>query len=121
MKINVFFIYVNFIVRGNDKESFLKCNVSVANVCQKVQHIRCMDTLQQEFLKQIGARIKQVRKDKGLSQSEVANRCGKERQSYQRVETGNINPTIWYLQHIATALDVELKELLNTELVKPKI
>lgn len=76
--------------------------------------------LQKEFLVQLGARIKQIRTEKGLSQSEVANRCGKERQSYQRVETGNINATIWYLQHIATALDVELKDLLNTEFIKPK-
>lgn len=86
-----------------------------------MQHIRCMDKLQKEFLTQLGQRIKQIRTEKGLSQSEVANRCGKERQSYQRVETGNINPTIWYLQHIATALDVELNELINTELIKPKI
>lgn len=77
--------------------------------------------LQKGFLVQLGQRIKQIRTEKGLSQSEVANRCGKERQSYQRVETGNINPTIWYLQHIATALDVEVKELLNTKLIKPKI
>lgn len=79
------------------------------------------DELQKEFLVQLGQRIKEIRTLKGLSQSEVANRCGKERQSYQRVETGNINPTIWYLQHIATALDVELKELINTDLTKPKI
>ena len=86
-----------------------------------MHHIRCMDGEQKEFLKQLGARIKQIRIDKGLSQSEVANRCGKERQSYQRVETGNINPTIWYLQHITTALGIELNELLNCELIKPKI
>lgn len=77
--------------------------------------------VQKEFLKQLGQRIKDIRKQKGLSQSEVANRCGKERQSYQRVETGNINPTIWYLQHIATALDVEIKELLDVQLIKPEI
>lgn len=88
-----------------------------------MQHIRCMDDIdvQKEFLKQLGQRIKDIRKQKGLSQSEVANRCGKERQSYQRVETGNINPTIWYLQHIATALDVEIKELLDVQLIKPEI
>lgn len=79
------------------------------------------DALQVNFLTQLGQRIKQIRTEKGLSQSEVANRCGKERQSYQRVETGNINATIWYLQHIATALDVELKEFLDTELTKPKL
>lgn len=78
------------------------------------------DELQKEFLVKLGQRIKEIRKSKGLSQSEVANRCDKERQSYQRVETGNINPTIWYLQHIAKALNVELKEMLDTQLPKPK-
>jgi len=79
------------------------------------------DNLRKEFLVQLGQKIKQIRIKKNMSQSEVANRCGKERQSYQRVETGNINASIWYLQHIATALDIELKELLNTKLVKPKL
>ena len=80
-----------------------------------------MDQEQSEFLFQLGQRIKKIRKEKGLSQSEVANKCGKERQSYQRVETGNINPTIWYLQHIATALDMDMKMLLDCELIKPKL
>ena len=72
--------------------------------------------LQKKYLLKLGQRIRTIRLQKGLSQSEVANRCGKERQSYQRVETGNINPTIWYLQHIASALEVDLKELLDTDL-----
>jgi len=86
-----------------------------------MQHIGCKDQEQSEFLFQLGQRIKKIRKEKGLSQSEVANKCGKERQSYQRVETGNINPTIWYLQHIATALDMDMKMLLDCELIKPKL
>ncbi len=73
------------------------------------------DKLQKEFLELIGKNIREIRIKKGLSQAEVANRCGKERQSYQRVETGNINPTIWYLQHIAQALEVELNELVEVK------
>ncbi len=77
------------------------------------------DQLQQEFLIKLGNRIRKIRLDKNLSQSEVANLCGKERQSYQRVETGKVNVSIWYLQHIATALNVELKDLLDTDLPVP--
>ncbi len=87
-----------------------------------MQQIRCMDNneqLQQKFLIELGLKIKEIRKDKGYSQSEVANRCGKERQSYQRLETGNINPSIWYLQHIAAALDVELENLFDKKFTKP--
>ena len=74
--------------------------------------------LQKEFLQMVGKNIREIRIKKGLSQSEVVNRCGKERQSYQRVETGNINATIWYLQHIAKALGVELKELVDVRFEK---
>ena len=76
------------------------------------------DKLQKEFLIKLGNRIREIRIERGLSQSEVANLCGKERQSYQRVESGNINATVWYLQHIASALKVEVKDLLNTDLPK---
>ena len=50
-----------------------------------MQHIGCMDQEQSEFLFQLGQRIKKIRKEKGLSQSEVANKCGKERINIQRV------------------------------------
>lgn len=68
---------------------------------------------QKDFLLKLGNRIKEIRLKKGLSQSEVANLCGKERQSYQRVESGNINPTIWYLKHISDSLNVNLSDLLD--------
>ena len=80
-----------------------------------------MDDKQKEFLLQLGKRIRTIRLEKGLSQSELANRCGKERQSYQRVETGNINPSIWYLQHIAKALDVELCAFFEPSMTSPDI
>lgn len=76
------------------------------------------DKLQKEFLELIGKNIREIRVRKGLSQAEVANRCGKERQSYQRVESGTINATIWYLEHIAQALEVELKELVDIKFMK---
>tara|TARA_B110001469_G_C9642189_1_gene323260 strand:- start:222 stop:467 length:246 start_codon:yes stop_codon:yes gene_type:complete len=79
------------------------------------------DDVQIKFLKELGNHIKSIRKKKKMSQSEVANLCGKERQSYQRVESGNINPTVWYLQHIAISLEVELKDLLDVKLPKPKV
>lgn len=85
----------------------------ISEQCTNFVCMKETDELQKEFLLKLGQRIKEIRKEKGLSQSEVANRCDKERQSYQRVETGNINPTIWYLQHLAKALEVDLKELVD--------
>jgi len=77
--------------------------------------------LQKIFLKKLGLHLRSIRKSKGLSQSEVAHLCGKESQSHQRVESENINLTVWYLQHIALALEVTLKDLLDVDLVYPKV
>jgi putative transcriptional regulator len=79
------------------------------------------DFSQKEFLIKLGNKIRDIRLQKGLSQADVANICGKERQSYQRVEKGNINPTVWYLQHIACALDISLSELLDVDFDKIKL
>jgi len=65
------------------------------------------------FLKELGQNIKTIRLSKGLSQSELANLCGKERQSYQRIELGTVNASIWYLKHIAIALEVDIKDFLQ--------
>jgi putative transcriptional regulator len=63
------------------------------------------------FLKKLGDNISRIRLEKGLSQSELALRCDKDRQSLNRLEKGKINPSIFYLLEIATELDVELREL----------
>lgn len=65
------------------------------------------------FLKNLGANITRMREEKGLSQSELALRCDKDRQSLNRLEKGKINPSIFYLLEIATELHVELKDLLD--------
>ncbi|MBY0477903.1 MAG: helix-turn-helix domain-containing protein [Chitinophagaceae bacterium] len=65
------------------------------------------------FLKKLGANITRLREEKGFSQSELALRCDKDRQSLNRLEKGKINPSIFYLLEIATELNVELKDLLN--------
>ncbi|MFP5471838.1 MAG: helix-turn-helix domain-containing protein [Bacteroidia bacterium] len=66
-----------------------------------------------EFLTALGKKIKSLRKDKGMSQAELANVCGKDRQSLERVENGRINPTIHYLKTIAEGLEINLKDLID--------
>jgi putative transcriptional regulator len=65
------------------------------------------------FLKKLGLHIQKIRMRKGLSQSELANIIGKDRQSIQRLEAGKINPSIYYLTEIAEGLEVNPKEFLN--------
>lgn len=65
------------------------------------------------FLIELGKHIVSIRKKKGLTQSDLAHLCFKERQSIERVENGKTNPTAFYLHELAKALDIPLSELLD--------
>lgn len=67
------------------------------------------------FLKKLGKNIVHLRKEKGMTQSDLAHACFKERQSIERVENGKTNPTSFYLHEIAMALDIPLSRLLDFE------
>ena len=59
----------------------------------------------------LGKRIREVRTEKGLTQLQLAHAIGKDQQSVQRLETGNVNPTIFYLLEIVKGLGVTLEVL----------
>jgi len=65
------------------------------------------------FLKKLGNHIAQLREKAGITQTELALRCDKDRQSLNRLEKGRINPSAFYLLEIATELDVPLKDLFD--------
>jgi Predicted transcriptional regulators len=65
------------------------------------------------FLKKLGKNITRLREKAGLSQTELALRCDKDRQSLNRLEKGKINPTAFYLSQIALELNTPLKTLLD--------
>lgn len=67
------------------------------------------------LLKNLGARIREVRKEKGISQKDLAHSIGKDQQSIQRLEAGNINPTYFYLCEIAEGLKTDIELLVKTE------
>ncbi|MEM9077665.1 MAG: helix-turn-helix transcriptional regulator [Bacteroidota bacterium] len=67
-----------------------------------------------EKLKQkVGERIIQLRTKKGWSQSDLARACGKDRQAMEKLENGKVNPTLYTLQEVASALEISLSELIN--------
>lgn len=72
-----------------------------------------MDKAKKNFLKSLGKRIASLREKNGLNQSQLALECEKDRQSINRLEKGNVNPSIYYLQQICKALDVSLSELFD--------
>lgn len=66
-----------------------------------------------DFLIKLGRHIVSIRKTKGLTQSDLARKCFKDRQSISRVELGTTNPTSFYLYEIASALEIHPSKLLD--------
>jgi len=64
------------------------------------------------LLKKLGERIREIRKEKGITQVKLAHSLGKDQQSIQRLEAGNVNPSYYYLHEIATGLGTTVAELL---------
>jgi len=64
----------------------------------------------EKLLEELGARIRLVRKDKNITQVELANSIGKDQQSIQRLESGRINPTYYFLLEVAEGLGVSIED-----------
>lgn len=71
--------------------------------------------IKEAFLKKLGRNIARLREEAGLSQTELALRCDKDRQSLNRLEKGRINPSVFYLSQIADELKTHVKNLLDFE------
>lgn len=67
------------------------------------------------FLKKLGKNVTRLRNEAGISQTELALRCDKDRQNLNRLEKGRINPTAFFLLQIAKELNVSLKEIFDFE------
>jgi transcriptional regulator with XRE-family HTH domain len=67
----------------------------------------------EELARKIGKRIVELREKKGLSQSDLARACLKDRQSIDRIEKGKTNPTLFTLHLIADALEISLAEVVK--------
>jgi transcriptional regulator with XRE-family HTH domain len=56
----------------------------------------------------IAEQIKKIRKEKGLSQQDIADKLTMNRVQYNRIETGKSDPTMNILQRIAGVLDIDV-------------
>jgi len=66
-----------------------------------------------KFLTNLGARIRELRLKKEMTQNELAMQCDFEKASMSRIESGQTNMTILTLIKISKALDVEITELFD--------
>lgn len=63
------------------------------------------------FAKKFGERVMELRKSKGLTQEELANKAEIERSYMGAIERGEKNPTLKKIFWISKALDIEANEL----------
>ena len=64
---------------------------------------------------EVGEKIKQIRKDKGLQQKAVALEVGLDQSNYNKVENGKREPSLEVLQKLSIILGVSIDELLSPE------
>ena len=63
-------------------------------------------------LKKLGKKIKDARKLKGLTQSDVAEKADTSANYFAQIERGEVNPSYTLLQAIAKALKIKLTDLI---------
>ena len=67
------------------------------------------------LLRQVGQRIRNIRRNRGVSQEELADRAGLDRSYMSGIERGVRNVTVLKLHAVARALKVRVRELLPEE------
>jgi len=66
----------------------------------------------------LGARIKEIRKERQLSQERLAEKVGVEPKQISRIEGSKSSPSMETLEAIARELQVEMKDLLDYQHLK---
>lgn len=63
-----------------------------------------------QILLRLGERVKEIRIQKGLTQTELANKIVKDHPSINKLENGKVNPSYFFLYEVANGLGVDVKE-----------
>jgi putative transcriptional regulator len=64
------------------------------------------------MLEQLGLKVKEIRLQKGLTQTELANKIGKDHPSINKLENGKVNPSYIFLCEVAEGLGISIQELI---------
>jgi transcriptional regulator with XRE-family HTH domain len=68
-----------------------------------------------EILKKFGERVRQLRKQKGISQEELAHRAYLHRTYIGMIERAEKNITLLNIEKIANALEITVKDIFEEE------
>jgi transcriptional regulator with XRE-family HTH domain len=66
-----------------------------------------------EFVLKVGSKIRELRREKGLSIEKLANNAEIERKQLSRIELGEINTSIYQVYNITHTLEVSINEVFN--------
>lgn len=67
----------------------------------------------QHVQREVGAKVRKLRKERGLTQDEFADRCGLHRAHMGEIERGESNITLRTLKTLADALGVKMHDVLG--------
>jgi len=65
--------------------------------------------------KTIGKRIREIRKNKGMSQEELADLLNISQSAYQRIENGDTNSWATHLEKLSEVLEIKPEDLFSEE------
>lgn len=69
--------------------------------------------LEQEYIKLLGVRIRQLREEKNISQQFLADICNMPKSTIGRIERGEVSVTIKSIIKIANAFELKPKDFFN--------
>ena len=69
--------------------------------------------MSEEVLIKFGARIKQLRQEKGLTQEQIAQKCGLHKNYIGMIERGERNPSLINIEVIAKGLELTIAKLMK--------
>src|SRR5438132_978141 len=81
-------------------------------MCKLRRHNGDMGISEERLYKIIGDRIRQGRKEQGLTQAELAQEMGFERTSITNIESGKQHPPLHLLYKLCAVLEMDIKSLL---------
>ncbi len=67
----------------------------------------------EKYLKTLGKRIKEIRKQKGISTYDLSYESNVSRSQINSIEKGDINTSICTLKAIADAMELKVKDLID--------
>jgi transcriptional regulator with XRE-family HTH domain len=73
-----------------------------------------VNTKEEKYFQKLGAKIKQLREEKGIDQKSFAFDCEIGRTQLYMIEKGRTNPRLLTLMKIADGLEISVSELLKS-------